>query len=184
MASRAASSETSSAPDPASSTSALQVIFVCWGNICRSPIAEQVARRLAPGAGLDTAAVRLSSAGVSAEETGEPIDPRAARTLQRHGYPAQDHVAHKIGAAELAAADLVIAMEQLHVDRLRRLGNTEHVRLLSDFDPGAEAGAGLPDPWYGSPDGFEDTLSAIEAAVPGVLETIRKLLDERHGGSA
>lgn len=181
MTSQAASSETNSSGtnpsnDGGEPASHLDVIFVCWGNICRSPIAERVARQQALAAGLGS--VRFSSAGVSSEEVGEPIDPRAARVLERHGYPSADHVAHQIDAAELAGADLVVAMEQLHVDRLRRLGKTGHVQLLSDFDPGAESGAGLPDPWYGSPDGFEDTLSAIEAAVPGVVETLRNLPSE------
>lgn len=138
-------------------------------------MAEQVARQLAPGSGL--ADVWFASAGVSSEETGAPMDPRAADVLRRHDYPVTDHTAHRIDSEELAAADLVIAMEPFHVERLRRLGDTSHVRLLTDFDPDAEAGAGVPDPWYGTPGAFEDTLASVEAAVPGVLETIRARRD-------
>ena len=137
----------------------LSVVFVCWGNICRSPIAERVAEKYA--ADEDLTGVRFSSAATSTEELGEPMDPRAADVLRRHGYRTGDHVAHQIQRSELADADLVIAMEQLHIDRMQRIGDAGQVRLLTDFDPDAEPGSGLPDPWYGGPEGFEETLSAV-----------------------
>ena len=151
----------------------LSVVFVCWGNICRSPIAERVAEKYA--ADEDLTGVRFSSAATSTEELGEPMDPRAADVLRRHGYRTGDHVAHQIQRSELADADLVIAMEQLHIDRMQRIGDAGQVRLLTDFDPDAEPGSGLPDPWYGGPEGFEETLSAVEAAMPGVLDQVRQL---------
>ncbi len=151
----------------------LQVVFVCWGNICRSPMAERVAERMAADEGLT--GVTFSSAGTSSEELGAPIDRRAQRVLNEHGYRPGDHAAHQIDADELAAADLVVAMEQLHVDRMRRLGPTDEVELLSAFDPDAEPGSGVPDPWYGSGEGFEDTLAMIESAMPGVLDRVKEL---------
>lgn len=154
------------------------VIFVCWGNICRSPMAERVAQHQAAAYGLDD--VRFASAGVSSEEIGSPVDPRAAEVLRRHGYSADGHRAHQIGSAELASAGWVIAMVQQHIDLLRRLGDTAHVRLLTDFDPDATAGAGIRDPWSGSPDGFEDTLASVEAAIPGVLTAVA---EHRRAGS-
>jgi protein-tyrosine phosphatase len=151
----------------------LHVIFVCWGNICRSPMAERVAEKLAAEQNLQ--GVRFSSAATSTEELGEPMDPRADAVLRRHGYRTGDHVAHQIQSDELAGADLVIAMEPLHVQRMRRAGDVSEVRLLTDFDPDAEPGSGVPDPWYGDPEGFEDTLAAVEAAMPGVLDRVREL---------
>ncbi len=151
----------------------MKVVFVCWGNICRSPMAERVAIRTAAEQGLDD--VEFTSAGVSSEELGNPMDDRARRTLARHDYRAEDHIAHQIDADELAGADLVIAMEQLHVDRMRRLDPDKPIALLSDFDPGAEPGSGVPDPWYGSGEGFAETLSMIESAMPGVLDRVREL---------
>lgn len=148
------------------------VVFVCWGNICRSPMAERVARSWAEREGL--AGVRFTSAGVSSEETGHPIDPRARRVLRAHGYDADGHRAHRITAAEIAAADLVVGLEPLHVDLLRRLApDADNLALLTDFDPDAAPGSGIDDPWYGDAAGFEDTLAAIEAAMPGVLARIR-----------
>lgn len=150
----------------------MKVVFVCWGNICRSPMAERVAEKLAAEEGLD--GVEFSSAGTSSEELGEPMDRRAREILSQHGYRAEDHVAHQIDRDELMGADLVIAMEQLHIDRMRRLGPTDGVALLSDFDPEAQPGSGVPDPWYGSSNGFADTLTMIEAAMPGVLDRVRR----------
>lgn len=163
----------------------VEVVFVCWGNICRSPIAERVAERQADTAGVRD--VRFTSAATSTEELGQPMDPRAAAVLRRHGYRDGDHVAHQITADEIESADLVIAMEPLHIDRMRRLGDVEtaladgRLGLLTDFDPEAEPGSGVPDPWYGGPEGFEDTLAAVEAAVPGVLERVRALQQESVG---
>ena len=146
----------------------VSVVFVCWGNICRSPMAERIARAQASAKHHD--GIVFTSAGVSSEETGNPIDPRARAVLTRHGYDASGHRAHRITAAEIADADLVIGLEPLHVDRMRRLApGADHLALLTDFDPDAEPGSGVPDPWYGEADGFEDTLAALEAAMPGIL---------------
>uniref|UniRef100_UPI0035E46706 low molecular weight protein-tyrosine-phosphatase n=1 Tax=Microlunatus parietis TaxID=682979 RepID=UPI0035E46706 len=155
-------------------------MFVCWGNICRSPMAERIAISYAERDGLT--GVEFTSAATSSEELGEPMDPRAARTLRRHGYPADDHVAHQIDRAELGRADLVIAMEDLHVQRLHRLDPDAGIALLTDFDPAAEPGSGVPDPWYGSESGFLDTLNAIEAAMPGIIDRARTLAESRASG--
>ncbi len=179
-------------PDRPLTKPPVRVIFVCWGNICRSPMAERVARHAAEDEGLF--GVEFSSAATSAEELDAPIDPRAARTLTRHGYDAAGHAAHRITADELANADLVVAMEDLHVDRLRTLADSaapdqfapgeyglDKVVLLSTFDPQAEPGSGVPDPWYGAEDGFADTLAMIESAMPGVLQRVRELQSDLAG---
>jgi protein-tyrosine phosphatase len=152
----------------------VKVVFVCWGNICRSPIAERVARRKAEEAGLR--GVEFTSAATSTEELGEPMDPRAAAVLRDRGYDAEGHVAHQVDAGEIAGADLVVAMEDLHRDRMRRIApDADHLALLTDFDPAATPGSGVPDPWYGTAEGFYDTLAAVEAAIPGVLDRVREL---------
>lgn len=149
------------------------VVFVCWGNICRSPIAERVARRAAAAAGLT--GVQFTSAATSAEEIGAAMDDRAAAVLRRHGYDPAGHVASQIDAAELRRADLVIAMEDIHVQRLRRLDAAVDVHLLSEFDPEAEPGSGVPDPWYGPAAAFGRTLEAVERSIPGVLDRVGEL---------
>jgi len=144
-----------------------KLIMVCHGNICRSPMAERVLRRMVAEQGLD---VQVTSAGVSDEERGNPIDPRAVRTLTGAGYDASDHVAHRITAQEVREADLVVAAEQYHLDRMRRLvPEADNLHLFSEYDPQAAPGDPLPDPWYGGQDGFTSTLEAIERAAPHIL---------------
>lgn len=152
----------------------VRVAFVCLGNICRSPMAERVARGHAEREGLTD--VEFVSFGVSSEETGNPIDRRARAVLDRHGYASGNHRARRITASDIADADLVIGLEQLHLDRMRRLApDATNLSLLTDFDPAAEPGSGIDDPWYGDAAGFLDTLAAVEAAMPGVLAKVREL---------
>lgn len=153
-------------------TGAPEVVFVCWGNICRSPMAERVARQWLDDAGVPA---RVSSAGVSSEELSNPIDHRARRVLEDAGYDAAGHLARQISVDDLRAADLVIAAEDFHAERMRRLAPEAPIRLISEFDPSARPGDPLPDPWYGGPDDFLDTLEAIERAMPGIVEAVRDL---------
>ncbi len=149
----------------------MHVIFVCTGNICRSPMAERVARKRAADEGLD---VRFTSAGISDEEWRSPIDPRAQRVLRRAGYDPTNHVAHRITDADAASADLLIALDNGHLSRLTRLYPSADVRLLTSFDPAVPAGTGVVDPWYGDDAGFDVTLDVIEAAMPGLFEHLRR----------
>lgn len=157
--------------------SPLHVVFLCLGNICRSPMAERVARAHAVDAGL-AGLVRVTSAGASAEEEGNPMDRRARAVLSRNGYDATTpHVAHRITDAEAAGADLLVAAEQRHLDTLVRRGldlGADRMVLLTSFVPGMRPGSPLPDPWYGPASGFDDTLDVVEAAMPTLLETLRR----------
>lgn len=149
------------------------VVFVCWGNICRSPMAEQVAREWAFREGVEAV---FTSAGVSAEESGNPIDARAAGVLRQAGYPVTAHRAHRITAEEVRHADLIVGMEQLHLDRMRRLvPDAENLALLTDFDPDSAPGTPVDDPWYGPPSAFRNTLASVEAAMPALMTRIRDL---------
>ena len=155
----------------------VRVVFVCWGNICRSPMAERVAERMAADQGLT--GVEFTSAATSREELGAPIDERAETVLREHGYRVDGHKAHQITRQEIDNADLVIAMEDIHVTRMMGLAReARNVSLLTDYDPGAEPGSGVPDPWFGTADGFYDTLTAVEAAMPGVLDRVRELQEK------
>lgn len=145
-----------------------RLIFVCWGNICRSPMAERVARRMAAERGLD---LEVESFGLSSEEAGRGIDRRATRVLAEHGYRADGHRARRI--TEVAMRDaFVVAVEPFHIDRLRKMLPTANVHLLNDFNPAKRPGEALIDPWYGDQDGFYDTLTDVEAAMPGILDAV------------
>jgi protein-tyrosine phosphatase len=148
----------------------MKVLMVCTGNICRSPLMERVAATHAEKAGLH---VTFTSGGTSAEETGNPIDHRARRVLEHAGYDGSNHRAHQVSAREVAEADLVIVAEEHHRQRLLRLAPHADVRLLSAFDPDLADGTGLPDPWYGPPEDFDETIMAVEAAMPGLIAYLR-----------
>ena len=148
--------------------------FVCSGNICRSPIAEKVFAAEIADAGLADR-VRVTSAGTGSWHVGGPADERAAALLTAHGYP-DAHVARQIDD-ELLDADLLVALDTDHLTALRRLvRDPDRVRLLRSFDPDAPEGAGVPDPYYGGPDGFTEVLTMIRAAMPGLVEHVRSRL--------
>ncbi|MGO1383630.1 MAG: low molecular weight protein-tyrosine-phosphatase [Arachnia sp.] len=143
------------------------LVFVCWGNICRSPIGERVALGMAQERGLN---LEVSSFGLSDENEGFGIDARAVAVLEERGYDAQDHSARRITQSDIEAADLVVAVEPYQVDKLRRMApGADNVRLLNDFNPDLGPGTPLIDPWYGDDAGFQDTIADVEAAMPSIL---------------
>ncbi|MBB1482857.1 low molecular weight phosphotyrosine protein phosphatase [Tessaracoccus sp. MC1865] len=144
-----------------------RLVFVCWGNICRSPMAERVARRMIDEQGLD---IEVESFGLSTEEAGNGIDRRAVAVLAEHGYDPAGHRARTIRAEDLTGDTLFVAVEPFQVERLRRLVPTANVVLLNDLNPAKPQGEPLIDPWYGDKEGFYVTLTDIEAAMPGILE--------------
>lgn len=148
-----------------------RMTFVCSGNICRSPIAEAVARRLAAERDL---AVEIDSFGTGDWHVGEQIDPRAQATLRRHGYELR-HRARVIEPGDIAGRDLIIALDRGHERVLRRLAPTPadaaKIRLLRSYDPNAD-GPDVPDPYYGGAAGFERALAMIEAACAGLVDQL------------
>jgi protein-tyrosine phosphatase len=150
----------------------LRVVFVCTGNICRSPIAEKVFVHELEQAGLADA-VHVSSAGTGNWHVGSPADERAAAVLRAAGYQV-DHIARQVDAEQLGA-DLVVALDNSHRRALQALvPEPDRVRLLRSFDPDAPPGAEVPDPYYGDEDGFATVLAMIRAAMPGMVEWVRE----------
>ncbi|MDR2373326.1 MAG: low molecular weight phosphotyrosine protein phosphatase [Bifidobacteriaceae bacterium] len=152
---------------------------VCTGNICRSPMAAAVLAAFFDDA-VWSGRVRIGSSGVSAEEHGNPIDPRAARALRRRGYsPDLGHRAHRITREEIETTDLILPATFHHYRALTARGaDRGAVKMMRQFDPAA---AGTPpgfaldieDPWYGVDQDFDIALDQIEAAAPGVVEYVR-----------
>jgi len=150
----------------------LSVVFVCTGNICRSPVAEVVFRHELEAAGLADR-VRVSSAGLSGWHAGEPMDERAAALLEAEGYPSA-HSARQVDAGQLGA-DLLVALDNEHRRTLEaRVPEPGRVRLLRSFDPAAPAGAEVPDPYYADDEAFEVVLGMIRSAMPGLVEWARR----------
>lgn len=158
-----------------------RVCFVCTGNICRSPMAESVFRARVAQAGLD-ALVEVDSAGTGGWHEGNGADPRTVSVLEAAGYE-QDHRARQFRSSWFARLDLVIALDAGHLRDLRALApspeDAAKVRLLRSYDPSATAAeTDVPDPYYGSLDGFEECLALVEAASPGLLDAVREAVKE------
>lgn len=155
--------------------------MVCSGNICRSPIGEQVLRAALADAGLADQ-VRVSSAGIGDWHVGQRADSRASAVLRRAGYPT-DHRARQITARELDSVDLALAADRGHLRDLRRMTrDSDKVVLLRSFDPAADDDE-VPDPYYGPDAGFDEVLEMTQAAMPGLIEEIRRRLDARFAGT-
>jgi protein-tyrosine phosphatase len=135
---------------------AIALSFVCSGNICRSPTAEAIMRRLAADAGLDAALV-LDSAGTGDWHVGERRDHRSVEVARRRGMPITG-VARHFQRADFARFDYVLALDRGHLRELRALAPDAaargRVHLLRAFDPDAPPDADVPDPYYGGPQGL------------------------------
>ena len=148
------------------------ILFVCMGNICRSPTAEGVFRYHAALAGL-AEQLHIDSAGTHAYHTGEPPDHRARAAAERRGMSLDGIFARRVTAEDFERFDYVIAMDEDNLDRLRAEAPVEHhgkVRLFLEFGPSKERE--VPDPYYGGAAGFERVLDLVEEASRGLLETL------------
>ena len=151
----------------------IRVCFVCLGNICRSPIAEIVMRRMLEERGLDKQ-VQVSSAGTGDWHVGDSADERTLAVLAKHGYDGSQHRARQFVAETFADNDLVVVMDKNNLDAVRRLvpaGDDKEVRLLREFEADAD-GTDVPDPYYGGAQGFDDVLVMVEAACRGLVDRL------------
>jgi protein-tyrosine phosphatase len=153
----------------------LSVVVVCSGNICRSPIGEQLLRQALADAGL-AAQVQVSSAGTGSWHAGQDADPRAAAALRRAGVPMDRHTAHEITPDEAERADLVLVAGRQHLAAVTAMvTDPDKVRLLRTFDPAADD-AETPDPYFGTDADFDAVVAMTTTALPGVLAEIRSRL--------
>lgn len=153
----------------------MRILFVCMGNICRSPTAEGVMRRLVEDAGLD-GRVEIESAGTGGWHAGEPPDRRATLAARRRGITLEG-AARQIRGADFRDFDLVIALDRANLRELLAIAPDEEaaekIRLLREFDPRAGGDLDVPDPYYGGDRGFETVLDMVEAACRGLLDELR-----------
>jgi low molecular weight protein-tyrosine phosphatase len=155
-----------------SSDAPYRVCFVCTGNICRSPMAEAVLRRMVSDSGL-SGQVEVSSAGTGDWHVGDDADPRALAVLARHGYQLT-HTARQWSATDFAGADLVVALDRGHYRALLRDAPPEaNIRLLRSYDPLPGNDLDVPDPYYGADSGFDEVLELVEIACAGLLAEVR-----------
>jgi protein-tyrosine phosphatase len=152
----------------------MNILFVCQGNIIRSPLAENLFRQYAA----DHARVdgyHVDSAGTSAWHAGESPDPRMRRTAATFGV-SYDGRARQVQVSDLDRFDLIIAMDRSnYADLVSMTQNGEQrdkIKLMREFDPDATASMDVPDPYYGGSDGFETTFRIVERSVRGLLEAL------------
>jgi protein-tyrosine phosphatase len=151
----------------------VKVLFVCTGNICRSPTAHGLLRAHAADAGLADQ-IQVDSAGTHSYHAGQPPDPRSTATARMHGIDLSDLRARPVSRNDFADFDIISVMEHRHEQVLRKLcpaGLTERIGLLMRFAPQAPS-LEIPDPYYGD-DGFEMVFRMIESGVLGLLDHIR-----------
>jgi protein-tyrosine phosphatase len=150
------------------------VLFVCTGNICRSPTAEGMFRARARAAGL-LDRLQVDSAGTHDYHVGEPPDRRAIAHAARRGIDIAGLRARQLRRADFARFDYVLAMDRGHERLLLRQAGPrkDRVRLYLDFAPEL-AGRDVPDPYYGEAEDFEHVLDLVEPAAAGLLEHIRR----------
>jgi protein-tyrosine phosphatase len=161
------------------SAATTSVLFVCLGNICRSPLAEGVFLHLVRERGL-AEHYHVDSAGTGSWHVGEPPDRRSWEVARRNGVRLESR-ARQIAAPDLERFSWVIAMDRdnlAHLETMKqRSGASAEVRLLRDFDP--EPGDGdVPDPYYGGDDGFDRVYAMVRRASQALLEHLE---DERAG---
>ena len=154
----------------------MRILFVCLGNICRSPTAEAVMRAITDAAP-PSEPLELDSAGTGAWHVGERPDARAAAAAARRSIRLEG-TARQVTARDFKRFDLLVAMDRSNRDELRALApDTEaaaRVRLLREYDPASAASGELdvPDPYYGGPSGFDDVLDIVTAACRGLAAEI------------
>lgn len=179
-------------PPPRHAGGPYRISCVCWGNICRSPMAEVLLRARLADAGLGTQVV-VDSAGTSDEELGRPAYPGTRRVLHAHGLSADGHRAREFAPSWIGRYDLLLAMDAGHARTLRRYAESagtdpDRVRVVTTFArpaSGAGAGAGeaaalgehgIDDPW-GRPDtAFEDVFGLLSDSFDGLVPALAALL--------
>jgi len=157
------------------SKAAARVLFVCMGNICRSPTAEGVFRHYLRTQAPDLD-VEIDSAGTHDYHVGEPPDPRTVKAAAKRGIDLSSLRARQVQDADFERFDLILAMDQLnHSTLLGRSAPWQHARIRLLLEFAADAGRqDVPDPYYGGEPGFEMVLDLVEQASVGLVGELRR----------
>jgi protein-tyrosine phosphatase len=151
-----------------------KILFVCMGNIVRSPLAENLFRQRAGQRGLD-GRYQVDSAGTSSYHVGQVPDDRMRQTASRHGLDYTGR-SRQVTPRDLETFDLIVALDSENYEDLRaladRMGINPEIRRLREFDREGDGALDVPDPYYGGQVGFEETFNIISRAVDGLMESL------------
>jgi protein-tyrosine phosphatase len=156
----------------------VKVLFVCMGNICRSPTAQGMFEMLVQEADLSDR-VFIDSAGTHAYHVGEKPDARARDAASRRGIDLSRQRARRISAVDFDQFDYVVAMDRNNLEELLALCPEQHLEkiyLLLDFAPHLAPQQDVPDPYYGGTRGFEQVLDLVEEGARGLLDDLKRRL--------
>ncbi len=149
----------------------IKILFICHGNICRSPMAEFIMKDLVRRAGLERR-FEIASAATSAEELGNPVYPPAQRELARHGISCKGKVARQVACGDYRTYDYLIAMEKYNLRNLRRILPDDPEGKVSLLMEHAGTGEDIEDPWYTG--NFEGVYAQIERGCAALLEELKE----------
>ena len=152
----------------------VKVLFVCLGNICRSPASEGIFHAMVTKAGLSDV-IDIDSAGTGAWHVGDPPDPRGQAAAVRRGYDLSGQRARKVTISDFEQFDYIIGMDSSNYADLAAIApeaSRDKIKLFLDFAPNLSI-RDVPDPYYGGPEGFENVLDLLEEASKGLLDEIR-----------
>ncbi|AEJ01529.1 protein tyrosine phosphatase [Nitrosomonas sp. Is79A3] len=153
----------------------IKVLFVCMGNICRSPTADAVFRHLVKEAGVDHM-IDVDSAGTHAYHIGDPPDHRAQNTALQRGYKMHDLRARAVQPNDFEEFDYILAMDKENLSLLQQRSPQQHtnkIQLFMQYSTQADADVEVPDPYFGGNQGFELVLDMVEEASQGLLAHLR-----------
>ncbi len=153
-----------------------RILFVCMGNICRSPTGEGVFRHLVEERGF-TDRIEIDSAGTIGYHAGEPPDERMTEAAARRGIRLEDQRARQFRVADFESFDLILAMDRSNFNEIKCLDRegryTKKVKLFLDYHPTTK-NRDMPDPYYGGPEGFEKVLDLIQETAEPLLNDLLK----------
>lgn len=152
-----------------------KVLFVCTGNICRSPLAHGVFQHLVDQEGIGLQ-FRLESAGTDSYHVGDQMDPRMRKTALDHGI-SFNHQARRVSDQDLQDYDVIFAMDLGHYRKLRSMAKLpdqiHKIKMFREFDPLGSSQDEVPDPYYGGPEGFEQVYQIIHRTSKAILEAFQ-----------
>lgn len=162
--------------------SMMKILFVCTGNICRSPTAEGVLRHKVAALGLD-AMIHVDSAGVSAYHVGNAPDTRSQHVAGVRGYDLSSIRARQVTQKDFEIYDYILALDATHEAELVRCAPAQYAYKVKLFLPfvGFSAASDVPDPYYGNAQGFEEVLRMIEDGCTRLIDTLLDEMDEENG---